>query len=67
MSCIAVFSPGQLEGMTGGRGLGGACDHIKAFVLSLSRHQRKVYTEGLYGRHVLGILGRTLYSAVLLF
>ena len=46
--------------MTGGRGLGGACDHIKAFVLSLSRHQRKVYTEGLYGRHVLGILGRTL-------
>ena len=37
----AVFSPGKIEGMAGGRGLGGACDHIKEFVLSLSHIKEK--------------------------
>ena len=30
---IAMFSPGKIQGMMGGHGLGGACDHIKAFGL----------------------------------
>ena len=34
-----VFSPRMIQGMVGGRGLGVACDHIKAFGLFLFPHQ----------------------------
>ena len=46
--------------MTGGRGWGMAYGHIKAFDLFPFPHQRKICTEGLQGRHVLSMLGRTL-------
>ena len=46
--------------MIGVHGVGGACSHIKAFWLSHSPHQREFCTEGLLGRHALGMLGRTL-------
>ena len=41
-------------------GTGGACGHIKVHRLSLFPHQREFCTEGLLGRHALGMLGRTL-------
>ena len=34
----AVFSPSKIQGMAGGCGLGGDCDHIKAFLNSLQPH-----------------------------
>ena len=46
--------------MTGGRGLGVACGHIKAFGLFPFPHQRSICAEGLQGRHALNMLGRTL-------
>ena len=71
MHC-SVFSPRIIQGMTGGRGLGVACGHIKAFGLFPSPHQRKICSEGLQGRHALSMLGRTLtakpaYASVLLW
>ena len=55
-----MFSPRIIQGMMGGRGLGMACGHIKAFVLFPFSHQRKISAEGLQGRHALSMLGRTL-------
>ena len=46
--------------MVGGRGLGVARGHIKAFGLFPFPHQTKIYSEGLQGRHALSMLGRTL-------
>ena len=43
-----------------GHSLGGDCGHIKAYGLALFPHQRELQTEGLLGRHALGMLGRTL-------
>ena len=51
----------QIQGMTGGHGLGRACGHIKAFGVSPFPHQRKFCTEGLLGRHTLHMLGRILH------
>jgi hypothetical protein len=39
---------------------GGACGHNKAYGLPLFPHQKELRTEGLLGRHALGMLGRTL-------
>ena len=50
----------------GGHSLGGACGHIKAHGLSLFPHQRKLCTEGLLGRHALGMLGRTLEEKLIM-
>ena len=50
--------------MTGGHSLGGACGHIKAH--GLFAYQRKFCIEGLWGRHALGMIGRTLLSEVFL-
>ena len=58
----AVFSPRIIQGMSGGRGLGVACGHIKAFGLFPFPHQRRICSEGLQGRHALSMLGRTLDS-----
>ena len=46
----------------GGQNLGGARGHSKTYMyeLSLFSHQRKLCSEGLLGRHALGMLGRTL-------
>ena len=59
MGSQAVFSLSKIQGMPGGHSLGGACDHNKAHGLFLLPHQRKFCTEGLFGRHALGML-RTL-------
>ena len=58
-----VFSPRMIQGMVGGRGMGVACGHIKAFGLFLFPHQTKICSEGLQGRHALSMLGRTLQYA----
>ena len=55
-----VFSPNKIQGMIRGRGVGEVCDHNKGLGLSHSPHQREICTEGLLGRHALGMLGRTL-------
>ena len=44
----------------GGHSLSGACGHSKTYEISLFPHQRKLSSEGLLGRHALGLLGRTL-------
>ena len=59
-----VFSPRIIQGMTGGRGLGMACGHIKAFGLFPSPHQTKICAEGLQGQHASSMLERTLLSFV---
>ena len=41
----------QISRDEGGHDLGGVCSHIKAFGFSPFPHQKKVYTEGLLGRH----------------
>ena len=55
-----VFSPRIIKAMTGGRGLGVASGHIKAFGLFPFPHQKSICAEGLQGRHTLNMLGRTL-------
>ena len=57
-----MFSPRIIQGMSGGRGLGVACGHIKAFGLFPFPHQRRICSEGLQGRHALSMLGRTLQN-----
>ena len=52
--------------MVGGHGVGGACSHIKEFGLIPFPRQREFGTEGLLGRHALGMLGRTLVMIVVL-
>ena len=42
--------------------MGGDCGHIKAYGLALFTYQREFLTEGLLGRHALGMLGRTLIT-----
>ena len=59
-SQCTVFSPRLIQSMVGGRGLGVACGHIKAFGLFPFPHQTNVCSEGLQGRHALSMLGRTL-------
>ena len=36
VTIVTVFSPGKIQGMIGGHGMGGACSHIKDFELSHS-------------------------------
>ena len=48
----------------GGHSLGGACGHSKTYELSLFPLQRKLCSEGLLGRHALGMLGRTLICVI---
>ena len=47
----------MIQGMVGGRGLGVACGHIKAFDLFLFPHQTKICSEGLQGRHTFKYAG----------
>ena len=45
MIAAVQCSPRIIQGMTGGRGLGVACDHIKAFGLFPFPHQRKTCSD----------------------
>ena len=53
-------STNKSEGMSGGRGLGGACANIKVLSSTLFPHQSCISVEGLQSRHALCMLGRTL-------
>ena len=59
MSSQAVLSTDKSEGMSGGRGMGGACGNIKVLSSTLFQHQSCISVEG---RHALCMLGRTLIS-----
>ena len=56
---IAVFSPSKIQCMMGGRGLGGAYNHIKAFELHPIPISKNIFIKGLLDRCTLSLLGRT--------
>ena len=45
--------------MLGGCGLGGACNHTKAFGRAPFTHQRKASSEGVLGQYPLSMIART--------